>query len=112
MASYAMIDADSHVEEPLDVREHLDVEFAKRKPIPVTIDERQSMGEMNAFWLVDVAGNGHARLWYNIGRRLMEELTHHGRERSSARESRFAVSVIDRLAVFCGQRSSEIWAAF
>lgn len=53
MASLTMIDADSHVEEPLEVWDYLDAEFAERKPVAVTAEERDSMGKMNAYWLVD-----------------------------------------------------------
>ena len=37
MADYFVIDADSHVEEPIEAWEHLDVRYRERRPFPIAV---------------------------------------------------------------------------
>lgn len=65
MAKPLVIDADSHVEEPVEAWEYLDREFQNRKPFPVVVPNRPILANLNAFWWVDgqiyprISGPGH-----------------------------------------------------
>jgi len=48
-------DVDAHVEESVDTWKHLDEKFARRRPIPVTLEEQSALLGQNAFWLIDGA---------------------------------------------------------
>lgn len=50
---YFVIDTDAHVEESEEVWEHVEKEFRDRRPVAVTLDNAPSLGNVNAFWLVD-----------------------------------------------------------
>src|SRR5437870_5724033 len=53
MRPYAVIDADSHVEEPAEMWDHLETAYQGRRPIIVTGENRPDLFGMNAFWYVD-----------------------------------------------------------
>ncbi|MBI2369030.1 MAG: amidohydrolase family protein [Deltaproteobacteria bacterium] len=53
MATFTVIDADSHVEEPTEAWAFLDERYAARKPFVVTAENRPILAEMNAFWYID-----------------------------------------------------------
>jgi predicted TIM-barrel fold metal-dependent hydrolase len=46
-------DVDAHVEESLETWKYLDEKFARRKPIPVTLEDQPALLGQNAFWLID-----------------------------------------------------------
>jgi predicted TIM-barrel fold metal-dependent hydrolase len=48
-----VIDADAHVEESEEVWRYVEKEFWERRPVAVTLDNAPSLGNVNAFWLVD-----------------------------------------------------------
>lgn len=50
---YFVVDADAHVEESEEVWQYVEKEFWDRRPIAVTLDNAPSLGNVNAFWLVD-----------------------------------------------------------
>jgi len=53
MATYAVIDADSHVEEPVEAWDYLDARYLDRKPFPIVGENRADLHGVNAFWYVD-----------------------------------------------------------
>ncbi|HLG73711.1 MAG TPA: amidohydrolase family protein [Chloroflexota bacterium] len=53
MRPYAVIDADSHIEEPEEMWEYLDPAYKDRRPITVTGENRPDLYGMNSFWFVD-----------------------------------------------------------
>lgn len=53
MRPYAVIDADSHIEEPAEMWDHLEPEYRDRRPIVVSGENRPDLYGMNAFWFVD-----------------------------------------------------------
>ena len=48
-------DADSHVEESAQTWKHLDEKFARRRPIPITLEDQPALLGQNSFWLIDGA---------------------------------------------------------
>ena len=48
-------DADSHVEESAQTWNHLDEKFARRRPIPITLEDQPALLGQNSFWLIDGA---------------------------------------------------------
>ncbi len=50
---YFVVDADAHVEEAEEVWQRVEKVFWDRRPIAVTLDNAPSLGNVNAFWLVD-----------------------------------------------------------
>ena len=48
-------DADSHVEESLQTWKYLEEKFARRRPIPVTLEDQPAPLGQNSFWLIDGA---------------------------------------------------------
>jgi hypothetical protein len=48
-------DADSHVEESPQTWKHLEEKFARRRPIPITLEDQSALLEQNSFWLTDGA---------------------------------------------------------
>lgn len=53
MRPYPVVDADSHVEEPVEAWSYLEPEYQSRKPFPITGDNRPDLFGMNSFWYVD-----------------------------------------------------------
>ncbi|MBI3076368.1 MAG: amidohydrolase family protein [Deltaproteobacteria bacterium] len=53
MGRVRVVDADSHVEEPLEAWEHLDPRYEARKPFPLTAENRPFLCNLNAFWYID-----------------------------------------------------------
>lgn len=53
MADFRVIDADSHVEEPMDAWAHLDPRYEARRPFPIKGENRPFLHNMNAFWYID-----------------------------------------------------------
>jgi uncharacterized protein len=53
MRPFAVIDADSHVEEPEETWSHLDPRYKDRRPITVTGEDRADLFGMNSFWHID-----------------------------------------------------------
>ena len=49
------IDADSHVEESAQTWKYLDEKYARRRPIPITLEDQPALLGQNSFWLVDGA---------------------------------------------------------
>jgi uncharacterized protein len=48
-------DADSHVEESEQTWKYLDEKFARRRPIPITLEDQPALLGQNSFWLIDGA---------------------------------------------------------
>jgi hypothetical protein len=48
-------DVDAHVEESVDTWKYLDQKFARRRPVPVTLEEQPALLGQNSFWLIDGA---------------------------------------------------------
>jgi predicted TIM-barrel fold metal-dependent hydrolase len=48
-------DADSHVEESAQTWKYLDEKFARRRPIPITLEDQPALLGQNSFWLIDGA---------------------------------------------------------
>ena len=48
-------DADSHVEESAQTWKYLDEKFARRGPIPITLEDQPALLGQNSFWLIDGA---------------------------------------------------------
>jgi hypothetical protein len=48
MADYFVIDADSHVEEPIEAWEHLDARYRERRPFPIAVPNRPDLAVLNA----------------------------------------------------------------
>src|SRR5687767_14197502 len=48
-------DADAHVEESTDTWKHLDQRFARRTPVPITLEDQPALLGQNSFWLIDGA---------------------------------------------------------
>jgi uncharacterized protein len=53
MGSFRVIDADSHVEEPMEAWENLDPKYESRRPFPIKGENRPILNNMNAFWYID-----------------------------------------------------------
>lgn len=48
-------DVDSHVEESVQTWKYLDEKFARRRPLPITLQDQPALLEQNSFWLIDGA---------------------------------------------------------
>lgn len=48
-------DADAHVEESADTWKYLDQRFARRTPVPITLEDQPALLGQNSFWLIDGA---------------------------------------------------------
>jgi hypothetical protein len=48
-------DADSHVEESAQTWKYLDEKFARRRPVPITLEDQPAVLGQNSFWLIDGA---------------------------------------------------------
>jgi predicted TIM-barrel fold metal-dependent hydrolase len=65
MKDNLVIDADSHVEEPIEAWDYLDEKYRERRPFPITVPNRPILANLNAFWWVDgqifpkITGTGH-----------------------------------------------------
>jgi predicted TIM-barrel fold metal-dependent hydrolase len=46
-------DVDAHVEESTDTWKYLDEKFARRMPVPITLDDQPALLGQNSFWLID-----------------------------------------------------------
>jgi predicted TIM-barrel fold metal-dependent hydrolase len=53
MGPYTVVDADSHVEEPVETWAALDPGYADRRPYPITGENRPNLFGMNSFWYID-----------------------------------------------------------
>lgn len=53
MRSYTVVDADSHVEEPVEAWQYLDARYLDRKPFPIAGQNRSDLHGLNAFWYID-----------------------------------------------------------
>jgi predicted TIM-barrel fold metal-dependent hydrolase len=53
MKGMRIIDADSHIEEPVEMWDHLDPAFQSRRPFPITIEKNVGHTNLNAFWYID-----------------------------------------------------------
>jgi predicted TIM-barrel fold metal-dependent hydrolase len=53
MAAFRVIDADSHVEEPLEAWSYLEPKYEARRPFPITGENRPFLHNMNSFWYID-----------------------------------------------------------
>ena len=53
MRAYTVVDADSHVEEPVEAWAALDPAYADRRPYPITGENRPNLFGMNSFWYID-----------------------------------------------------------
>jgi predicted TIM-barrel fold metal-dependent hydrolase len=53
MRQFTVVDADSHIEEPIEMWDHLDSTYRDRRPITVTGEDRPDLFGMNSFWYVD-----------------------------------------------------------
>ena len=51
----ANFDADAHVEECRETWKYLEPEFARRAPVPITLEDQPALLGQNSFWLVDGA---------------------------------------------------------
>lgn len=54
MRSYVVVDADSHIEEPVELWDYLEPEYTSRKPYPITgSNHRADLSNINSFWYID-----------------------------------------------------------
>ena len=53
MREYSVIDADSHVEEPVEAWIYLDAKYQDRQPLIVSGENRPGLFGLNSFWYVD-----------------------------------------------------------
>ena len=51
----ANFDVDAHVEEYAETWKYLDPEFARRAPVPITLEDQTALLGQNSFWLIDGA---------------------------------------------------------
>jgi uncharacterized protein len=51
----ANFDADAHVEESTETWKHLEREFVRRTPVPITLEDQPALLGQNSFWLIDGA---------------------------------------------------------
>jgi hypothetical protein len=48
-------DVDAHVEESVETWKYLDEKFARRRPVPITLEDQPALLGQNSFWLIDGA---------------------------------------------------------
>jgi uncharacterized protein len=48
-------DVDSHVEESVETWKYLEEKFARRRPVPITLEDQPALLGQNSFWLIDGA---------------------------------------------------------
>jgi predicted TIM-barrel fold metal-dependent hydrolase len=51
----ANFDVDAHVEESAETWKYLEPEFARRAPVPITLEDHPALLGQNSFWLIDGA---------------------------------------------------------
>jgi len=48
-------DVDAHVEESVETWKYLEERFARRRPVPITLEDQPALLGQNSFWLIDGA---------------------------------------------------------